>query len=101
MDEIRVDYCMLGKGIEDLAVIYTGIVSEIKKLEENAATLDIFWDGDADNAYFLRINRDVADIKATVKSIRVLIKSVNDVLGIYMDNESKAQRVKEEILNGA
>lgn len=94
--ELNVDYMILRKKIKQLSELYMKLNDEVGKIAEYTGNLDIFWDGDANNAYITKTGEDLACISALMMRIRGVIKAADGVFGLYMSNEQKIRTIISE-----
>ena len=73
--------------IEELSALYEKLNAEVAEIGKYTADLDIFWDGDANDAYNAKLGEDMLVMAKTVMSIRNTVRTADAVFELYMDNE--------------
>ena len=93
MYSIYVDYTLLRNRLDRLSELVAATGEEIGKIAEYTANLDIFWDGDANSAYILRISEDLIDIDVIMMRIRETVHAAVSAFDMYQENERRISRM--------
>ena len=95
MEVFAADYIKLCDGTKSLGNRCRELEEIIRKIAEDTENLDIFWDGDANGAFVMAINDDLAFIESVLMKIRECIRGLNSVYKEYQENEKVVQRIVE------
>lgn len=87
------DYKALHMGVNDLSQKCRQVEIIIYDLAEVAADLDIFWSGEANDAYITRVNRDLIMANTTVTEVIEIVRSLAKALEEYQENEKVVNRL--------
>ena len=89
---MNVDYRGLREKTKRMAQICTELSAQICRISEYVQNLDIFWDGDANDAYKLKISEDLVTMGTDARRACNTVKIMRSVLDIYMRNEKEVKR---------
>ena len=92
-----VDYYALRQNIRKLRGLYIDAGREISALADFAASLDIFWDGDANTAFMTALTRDMAEIGGIMTGLKGLISAANRAFDMYMQCEKEVKNMIGEL----
>ena len=86
---------MSGKLIR-LSEICKELNEETGRIARIYADLDIFWDGDANTAYSVRIADDLTRMGTVMLKLRQTVKAACSVMEIYMKTEREIKRLSDD-----
>lgn len=75
--------------VEKLYGLYERLRQEITDIGSITKDLDIFWDGDANSAYNVKVAGDLIEMGAVVMKIRDTIRCADRIFDLYMANEKE------------
>jgi len=87
METFSADYNAFYRHVRELSNKCIGLEKNISEITDATENLDIFWDGDANNAFILAINEDLAIIGAILLKIRKCIVILNTAYREYQETE--------------
>ncbi len=88
-----VDYALFCNRTRQLSELFMKLGKEVEAITCYTAELDIFWDGGANKAYIGRVGQNLSAIGEITVKIRDTIRILGLVLDIYMENETRIQRL--------
>lgn len=88
-----VDYVSFCNRTRQLSELFIKLGEEVEAIAAYTAELDIFWDGGANKAYIGRVGQNLFAIGEITVKIRDTIRILCRVLDIYMENETRIQRL--------
>lgn len=95
MTKIDIEYERLCKGIRKLAEAVIRFKAEVDKIAEYAENLDIFWDGDVNDAYRAKLGEDLVTIGLATSRILDTLRIIVDAYGIYIRAEEDVAHLLE------
>lgn len=98
MTILGVDYVILNNGLIRLSQICSKLNEETGRIARIYADLDIFWDGDANAAYTVRIADDLVEMGIIMLRARQTIKAAAGMMEIYMKTERDIKRLSDDLL---
>ena len=98
MTILGVDYVILNNGLIRLSQICSKLNEETGRIARIYADLDIFWDGDANAAYTVRIADDLVEMGIIMLRARQTVKAVVGMMEIYMKTERDIKRLSDDLL---
>lgn len=93
MGILEVDYRLLRDKTAQLGGLYIRLNEEIGKIAGYTANTDIFWNGEANEAYMAAAVKDLTDIGLFLGRIGETVALLRKTLDIYVQNERKVQRL--------
>ena len=98
MDSFGADYVILAEKITKLSELSVRLCGQTGVIAGFAADLDIFWDGDANAAYTVRIADDLVEMGIIMLRARQTIKAAAGMMEIYMKTERDIKRLSDDLL---
>lgn len=99
MTELSADYTAIRSRTDELSKLYEKLSLEVADIAKYTADLDIFWDGEANDAYNLKLGKDITDIGKIVVKIGNSVKAAGYALSMYMDNEKRISDIVSAYVN--
>lgn len=99
MGIIEIDYVQLREKCARLTELNLRLGEEVGEIAGYAKNADIFWDGDANNAYMKSIVGDIADMGLYLKKIGLTVGVLRKTLEMYIKNEREVQRLIGDRIN--
>lgn len=93
MGILEIDYRLLRDKTVLLSELYMKLNEEIGKVAEYTANTDIFWNGEANEAYMAAVVKDITDIGLFLGRIEKTLGILRNMLEIYIKNEREVQRL--------
>lgn len=99
MERIEIDYRQLCDRSVRLSELNLKLNEEIGKIAEYTKNTDIFWDGDADEAFMAAVIHDITDMGLLLGRIDDSVKAMRKTVELYINNENEVQRMIGELLH--
>lgn len=87
MEGFSINYVIFQKRLHEVAAHLNSLGKEINSLTEYVENLDIFWDGDANNAYKIRVYSDIDKMNACIENTYELMKMCDEAVANYQETE--------------
>lgn len=87
MEIFSADYVQFKNRLERLSECLIRVENNVREITDATENLDIFWDGDANGAFVMAINEDIAYIEAVLMKIRKYIDLLNTAYKEYQEAE--------------
>lgn len=87
MDGFSINYMIISKRLKEVGEHINLLTKELSKLAVYVENLDIFWDGDANNAYKIRVFRDINRLSESMAEVVELMELCDSALKSYQDTE--------------
>lgn len=99
MGILEIDYRLLRDKTVLLSELYMRLNDEIGKIAAYTENTDIFWNGEASEAYLAAAVKDITDIGLFLGRIEKTLGILRNMLEIYMKNERDVQRLIGEYMH--
>ena len=97
MSKIDIEYALLADGIRRFGNAAVRIRTEVLKIAENTENMDIFWDGEANEAYRRSLGEDLVAMGLVVSDLLDTVRILVNAYGIYLRAEEEiASQLKEK-----
>ncbi len=93
MGILEIDYRLLRDRTVELLDLYAKLNKEMGRIADYTANADIFWNGDANDAYMKTVIRDITDIGLHLGRIGETVGILRKTLELYIQNEKEVQRI--------
>lgn len=93
MEAFMVDYASLMTRLQELSEKCIRVEENVREITEVTENLDIFWDGDANGAFVMAINEDIAFIEAVIICLRTNIRLLNMAYKEYQETEKVINKI--------
>lgn len=93
MEGFSINYVLINMKLREIGDHINAFSEEIRKLTEYAENLDIFWDGDANDAYKIRLYGDIGWMMSTVSKVTELMEMCDKALTSYQETEKVIQQM--------
>ena len=99
MGILEIDYRHLRDKTVLLSAAFMQLNEEIGKIAGYAENTDIFWNGEANEAYMETVVRDLTDMGLYLGRIKDTLAILRNTLEIYIQNEREVQRLIGEYIH--
>lgn len=96
MEGFSINYALIRVRLKKVSEGINMTVNKLEELSEYIKNLDIFWDGDASEAYKIRVYCDIEALMETVREFAKLMELCDEALIMYQDNE----KVIKQLIGG-
>ena len=87
MEGFGINYVIFSKRLKEAGNRLFSLSQEISGLAEYVRNLDIFWNGDANNAYRIKVFGDIARMGECIEEVIELVTLCDEAVKAYQETE--------------